>query len=59
LADKDISTLQKDFGIKVTNPICTNSGKDAPPPDLTDLCVTTRDLNLLATAPQAGTLSAI
>ena len=37
LADKDVSTLQKDFGIKVTEPICTNDGKDAPAPDFSEL----------------------
>ena len=37
LADKDISTLQKDFGIKVTDPICTNLGKDAPAPAFDEL----------------------
>ena len=37
LADKDISTLQEKFGIKVTEPICTNEGKDAPAPDFIEL----------------------
>jgi WD40 repeat protein len=37
LADKDISTLQKDFGIGVADPICTNGGKDAPAPAFDDL----------------------
>jgi hypothetical protein len=37
LVDKDISTLQRDFGIKVTEPICTNDGKDAPAPDFSEL----------------------
>jgi hypothetical protein len=37
LADKDVSTLQKDFGIKVTDPICTNLGKDAPAPNFNEL----------------------
>ena len=37
LADKDISTLQKDFGIKVTDPICTNLGKDTPAPNFNEL----------------------
>jgi len=37
LADKDISTLQKDFGIKVTDAIWTNLGKDAPAPNFNEL----------------------
>jgi hypothetical protein len=37
LADKDITTLQKDFQISVTADICTNSGRDAPAPDVNDL----------------------
>jgi hypothetical protein len=37
LADRDISTLQKHFGLKVTDPICTNLGKDAPAPNFDEL----------------------
>jgi len=36
LADKDISTLQENVGILVTDPICTNLGKDAPAPKFND-----------------------
>jgi hypothetical protein len=32
LADKDVSTLQRDHGIKVADPICANGGRDAPAP---------------------------
>jgi hypothetical protein len=35
--DKDISTLQKNSGIKVSEPICTNQGKDAPAPNFSEL----------------------
>jgi hypothetical protein len=37
LADKDISTLQKAFGINVTERICTNDGKDAPAPNFSEV----------------------
>jgi hypothetical protein len=35
-ADKDVSTLKRDFGM-VTDPICTNGGRDAPAPAINDL----------------------
>ena len=37
LTDKDIATLQKDFGINVTEPICIHHGRDAPAPDFSEL----------------------
>ena len=37
LSDKHISTLGDDFGIKITEPICANDGKDAPAPDFSEL----------------------
>jgi hypothetical protein len=37
LPDKDVSTLRRDFGIAVTDPICGYDGKEAPAPDFRDL----------------------
>jgi hypothetical protein len=37
LSDKDVSTLRGDFGIDVTDPICSHDGKDAPAPDFREL----------------------
>jgi hypothetical protein len=37
LPDKDVSTLRRDFGIEVTDPICSHDAKDAPAPDLREL----------------------
>jgi WD40 repeat protein len=37
LADKNVETLHKDFGIKVTESICNDHGKDAPAPDVREL----------------------
>jgi hypothetical protein len=37
LSDKDVSTLRRDFGIDVTDPICSHDGKDAPAPDFREL----------------------
>ena len=37
LPDKDVSTLRRDFGIDVTDPICSRAGKDAPAPDFREL----------------------
>jgi WD40 repeat protein len=37
LTEKDIKTLQKDFAIRVDEPICTNKGEDAPAPRFDEL----------------------
>jgi hypothetical protein len=37
LPDKDVSTLRRDFGIDVTDPICSHDGKTAPAPDFREL----------------------
>jgi WD40 repeat protein len=37
LADKDVSTLEYDYNITVTDPICANGGRDAPAPDINSL----------------------
>lgn len=37
LADKNVSILETKFGIKVSEPICANGGKDAPAPDFRKL----------------------
>jgi WD40 repeat protein len=37
LADKDISTLQRDFAITITDPFCAKGGRDAPAPDINSL----------------------
>jgi hypothetical protein len=37
LPDKDVLTLRRDFGIDVTDPICSRDGKDAPASDFREL----------------------
>jgi hypothetical protein len=37
LADKNVSTLRRDFGIDVTDPICSHDGQDTPAPDFREL----------------------
>ena len=37
LPDKNVSTLRRNFGIDVPDPICGRDGQGAPAPDLREL----------------------